>query len=89
MGPGRSFVLWRLRHNTVKIDIVGGPSHGQQTERPRASTVLVPVPPFTPETAFRYTLRRCRDASGGLVEVLAPAGRPIDAAWLASRKLTN
>jgi hypothetical protein len=73
----------------MKIDIVGGPAHGRQTERPRASTVLVPVAGCGRDEAFRYTIRRCRDAAGDVVEVLAPAGREIDPVWLKARKLTN
>lgn len=73
----------------VMIDIVGGPAHGQAIDRPKTSTVQVPVLGPGGFGAFVYTLRRCRDSSGRIVEVLAPAGQLIDPAYLAANKLTN
>jgi hypothetical protein len=75
----------------MKIEIVGGPADGQQIERPRAATVIVPVeiPGKAGFGGFKYTLRRCRNADGSIIEVLAPAGRTIDPSWLAVRKLKN
>ncbi|MFH0303452.1 hypothetical protein AAFX91_41380 [Bradyrhizobium sp. 31Argb] len=68
------------------IEFVGGPAHGAKTERPRAATVNVPTPSLG---TFAYTMRRCCDADGNVVEVLAPAGREIDRAFLARRGLRN
>lgn len=76
---------------TAMVDVVGGPANGSTIERPSANTLNVPVliPGHDGLGMFQYTLRRCQDARGHIVEVLAPAGRPIDPAWLAARKLTN
>lgn len=71
------------------IEFVGGPAAGHKIARPTSSTVIVPVPGKGGFGEFRYTLRRCRDAAGNVIEVLAPAGLPIDHAWLAARKLFN
>lgn len=73
----------------MKIDIVGGPANGEQAERPTTSTVIVPVIGAGGFGTFSYTLRKCRDANGDLVEVLAPAGQNIDPRYLASHKLKN
>jgi hypothetical protein len=68
------------------IDIVGGPADGKRISRPPCPTLNVPT---GTGGEFVYTLRRCRNASGNLVEVLAPAGRLINPEWLAANKLTN
>ncbi|MCK1322132.1 hypothetical protein IVA94_14770 [Bradyrhizobium sp. 156] len=73
----------------TKIEFVGGPAHGATMERPRTSTVNVPVPDTMGIGQASYTMRRCRSEAGDIVEVLAVAGRPIDAAWLARRGLRN
>ena len=70
----------------TRVEFVGGPAHGATIERPRTATVKVPTPSLG---TFTYTLRRCRDANGNIVEVLAPAGREIDRAWLAARGPKN
>ncbi|WFT94331.1 hypothetical protein QA633_39685 [Bradyrhizobium barranii] len=70
----------------ARVEFVGGPAHGATIDRPRKATVNVPTPSLG---QFTYTLRRCRGAGGDLVEVLAPAGRDIDRAWLAARGLRN
>lgn len=72
-----------------KIVIVGGPADGQKIERPTASTVKIPVLGKGGFGSFDYTLRSCRDTRGAIIEVLAPAGRPIDPAYLVAHKLTN
>ncbi len=54
--------------------------------RPRVATVNVPTPSLG---RFAYTIRRCRDDDGNPVEILAPAGREVDPAFLAKRGLRN
>ncbi len=72
------------------VTIVGGPAHGNSIERPTASSVNIPcfggAPGFD---VLVYTMRRCRTESGLIVEVLAPAGRPVDQKWLAANRLRN
>jgi hypothetical protein len=70
----------------ARIAFVGGPCNGKEIERPKASTVNIPT---AGGGQFQYTLRRCRDASGNVVELLAPAGRQIDSDYLKARKLRN
>jgi len=68
------------------VEFIGGPAHGARMTRPRVATVNVPTPSFG---RFAYTIRRCRDEDGNLVEILAPAGREVDPAFLAKRGLRN
>jgi hypothetical protein len=75
--------------NTVKIDFVGGPAHGEKIDRPNVSTVNVPVIGTGGFGQFQYTLRRCKNRYGRIVEVLAPAGRNLDPNWLKQNDLTN
>jgi hypothetical protein len=70
----------------MKVEIVGGPADGRNIDRPSRPTVQVAT---ITGGRFIYTLRRCRNAAGDVVEVLAPAGRPIDPKWLATNNLTN
>ncbi|MGR4927238.1 hypothetical protein ACIPUD_10550 [Bradyrhizobium sp. CAR08] len=58
----------------TRIELVGGPADGETIERPKASTVNVPT---LGGGSMAYTMRRCRDAGGKVVEVLAPAGREM------------
>lgn len=70
-----------------RVHFVGGPAHGQFTlERPKPSTMIIPAQDLS---QFRYTLRRCRDSAGEIIEVLAPAGQEIDRKWLAANGLRN
>ncbi|MCK1577748.1 hypothetical protein [Bradyrhizobium sp. 174] len=69
-----------------RVEFVGGPADGETIERPKASTVNVPT---RGGGSMAYTMRRCRDAGGKVVEVLAPAGREIDRKWLVARALKN
>jgi hypothetical protein len=72
------------------IEFVGGPVHGRKIERPTTGNIRVPVRDETGQFGVcHYTLRRTWDAHGNVVEVLAPAGRQIDPAWLAAHKLRN
>jgi len=75
----------------ARIEFVGGPADGKTIERPKASRVAVPVViPGQPGVGqCFYTLRRCRDDDGNIVEALAPAGRDVDRKWLAARGLKN
>lgn len=82
-------VLWGSLMAGIMIDIVGGPAHGNAIDRPKTSTVHVPVSGPEGFSVFAYTLRRCRNSSGKIVEVLAPAGQLIDPAYLAANKLSN
>ncbi|WP_143035567.1 hypothetical protein [Bradyrhizobium sp. Rc2d] len=68
------------------VEFIGGPAHGARMTRPRVATVNVPTPSLG---RFAYTIRRCRDNDGNLVEILAPAGREVDPAFLAKRGLRN
>lgn len=72
------------------VMFVGGPLHGLTMERPTASSISVPVFGLGSGAAVAvYTMRRCRNAGGGIVEVLAEAGRDIDPKWLKANGLTN
>lgn len=55
---------------TKQIDIVGGPLHGKRTDIPRKPSVVVgvKVPGEPGFCQFSYTLRRCRNAAGEVVE---------------------
>lgn len=70
----------------ARVEFVGGPAHGATTDRPLKATVNVPTPSLG---QFAYTLRRCRDVDGNVVQVLAPAGCEIDRKWLRARGLKN
>lgn len=72
-----------------RVHFVGGVSHGSFTmERPTCPTMIVPDPCGS-GGQYIYTLRRCRDSAGELVEVLAPAGQEIDGKWLLNNGLRN
>jgi len=58
------------------IHIVGGPMDGKAITGPCAATLCVPGAGGFGMAV--YTLRKCRDRAGGIVHVLAPAGRDID-----------
>lgn len=74
------------------VRFVGGPADGQAIEGDydhSVATVNVPVPGKGGFGTFQYTLRKCRDASGNPVMIMAPAGRQVDPAYLAKHKIKN
>lgn len=77
-----------------EIYFIGGPANGNSIEGPLTGAGTVCVPTTTSGRAgtfgtFTYTLRRVRDEAGNVIEVLAPAGRPVDPMFLAAHKLKN
>ena len=73
----------------MKIEISGGPFDGRWISPPKVSNVALPIPVQGGWSRKQYTLRRCRDRAGNVVEVLAQAGRDIDPEWLGERGLSN
>ncbi len=76
----------------MTVKFVGGPADGQEIfgeYNHTVATVNVPVPGADGFGVFQYTLRKCQDAAGNVVLIMAPAGRPIDPAYLAKHGLKN
>jgi hypothetical protein len=71
------------------VTFVGGPVHGKEIEYTDAHAVHIPVRQPEGVGTFTYTMRKCKDANGNVVAVLAPAGKDIDKAWLKANGLKN